>query len=153
MCFTCTLEAVTGLDSKEKGGWSPEEVAEIVWPDCSSEMITLGRLRWALYECTSATTGGPMHIFTDDFNVEDSNLEFCLESAKKKGEWYSDFDDWPLVSAISIRMCELAAPMSEGERAVALSLSWGDLRLDHDGKVTSEMVPLWQRRRQRQLAL
>lgn len=139
MCFTCTLEEVTGIESKDlEDGWTPEIVAAVEWPEVTNEMRLLARLRWALYECTSATTGGPMHVFTDDYNVEDSNLEFCLKEATS-GTWVSwdDAGDEELVCAISKRMCELAAPMTTAERAVALSLSWGELRLDHDGKVTT----------------
>lgn len=77
-----------------------------------------------------------MHIFTDDYNVEDSNLDFCEKGALEDTHWGADdYPDWPLVKAVSLRMCELARPMTTAERTVALSLSWGELRLDDKGKV------------------
>jgi hypothetical protein len=137
MCFTCTLEEVTGIDSQDLvDGWTVDEVRKVQWPAVTDEMKLLARLRWVLYECTSACTGGPMHIFTDDYNVEDSNLDFCEKEALNDTHWgVTDYPDWPLVKAVTLRMCELARPMSEAERAVALSLSWGELQLDASGKV------------------
>lgn len=136
MCLTCTLEEVTGIDSQDlEDGWTSQIVAAIQWPAVTDDMKLLARLRWALYECTSATTGGPMHVFTDDYNVEDTILNGCEEATK--GKHWSDDErpDWPLVREISRRMIELARPMTEAERAVALSLSWGELHLDATGKV------------------
>lgn len=137
MCFECTLEEVTGIETKDlEDGWTPEIVAAIEWPAVTSEMKLLARLRWVLYECTNAITGGPMHIFSDDYNVEDSNLEFCAKEIDEDPLGREkDYPDWPLVQAVSRRMIELARPMTEAERAVSLSLSWGELKLDHEGKV------------------
>lgn len=134
MCFTCTLEAVSGIDTKDlEDGWTDEVIDSLVWPAVTEDMALLSRLRWVLYECTSATTGGPMHVFTDDYNVEDDILDGCEEATK--GHHWSDDErpDWDLVRAISVRMIELARPMTEAERAVALSLSWGELRVTETG--------------------
>lgn len=139
MCFTCTLEEVTGIDSHDlEDGWTPELVAAIEWPEATNEMKLLARLRWALYECTSAVTGGPMHVFTDDYNVDDENVEGCARFIEEDEPYDEHREDWPLVQAISRRMVELARPMSTAERAVALSLSWGELWLDAQGKVTRQ---------------
>lgn len=32
--------------------------------------------------------GGPLHILTDDGNVEDSNLDFCLDEVDKSNDPY-----------------------------------------------------------------
>lgn len=137
MCFTCTLEAVTGVDSQElEDGWTAEIVEGVEWPKATHGMVALAKLRLALYDCTSAGTGGPMHVFTDDYNVEDEILDACEAHI----EGYEPYDeateaDVALVKAISRRMIELAREMTEAERAVALSLSWGELTADRDGNV------------------
>jgi hypothetical protein len=136
MCFTCTLEEVTGIDSQDLvDGWTVDEVRNVQWPAVTDDMKLLARLRWVLYECTSACTGGPMHIFTDDYNVDDSHVDFCEKDARDDTHWGHNEPDWPLVKAVTLRMCELARPMTTAERAVALSLSWGELQLDASGKV------------------
>ena len=134
MCFTCTLEAVSGMDTKDlEDGWTDEIIDSLAWPTVTDAMRLLANLRWVLYECTSATTGGPMHVFTDDYNVEDSTLDFCWKATE--GDHWSDDErpDWDLIRAISRRMVELARPMTEAERAVALSLSWRELRVTETG--------------------
>jgi hypothetical protein len=132
MCLSCTLGAVTGDKNFPR-----EREAEIVWPDVTDQMKLLARLRWTLYECTSATTGGPLHIFTDDYNAEDTHIESCWEHVVKEDadEWWTKRGDWDLVRAVSKRILELARPMTEAERCVALSLSWGELRMNENGKV------------------
>lgn len=37
-----------------------------------------------LYAMPDCAAGGPLHIVTDDYNVEDRHLEFC---ADRLGEW------------------------------------------------------------------
>lgn len=75
-----------------------------------------------------------MHIFTDDYNASDGNIAFCRKEAEGD-HWSSNERDWPLIQAISLRMCDLAEPMSPGERLTAISLSWGEIGVDHDGRI------------------
>jgi hypothetical protein len=134
MCFTCTLEAVSGLAREDlEDGFTDEIIDSLPWPVVTPEMELLARLRWVLYECTTATTGGPMHIFTDDYNVEDSNVEACARGIEENEPYDESREDWPFVQALSRRMVELARPMTEAERAVALSLSWGEMRVTETG--------------------
>lgn len=43
-----------------------------------------------LYDYPGCSTGGPLHIVTDDGNVKDAHLEFCEEQL---GEWPTDVQE------------------------------------------------------------
>jgi len=71
-----------------------------------------------LYElCLS---GGGAHIVTDDWNLEDSNIELCIKHTnEQKGEMTDE------EAAVAIECLEAMKILTEDERATALALSSG----------------------------
>lgn len=64
-----------------------------------------------LYELDGS--GGRLHIVTDDWNLEDGNIEFCREAVSKAvpGEQ----------ADVERRIVELMTPMSAAERGATLA--------------------------------
>jgi len=56
-------------------------------------------------------SGGPLHIVVDDYNTEDSSLEFC----RNDGVNYCD-DDNPAVRPLCLAILDLLEPLSEADR-------------------------------------
>lgn len=74
------------MDSISFGNLSYEWVALSVhkpcgcrpeWPEITPLMLETSRLIEQLYELPNCSVGGPLHILTDDQNVDDDNLAFC----------------------------------------------------------------------------
>ena len=70
----------------------------------------------ALYDRHAA--GGWAHIVTDDWNIEDEHIVWCLENAMPDG-W--PLDAWTLADPVLHAMKALTMD----ERASALALFWG----------------------------
>lgn len=84
-----------------------------------------------LYEI--APVGGNCHIVTDDWNLEDSHIEFCRQQVANGG-WPDEltgenYNYDPAQLAIERELLELMAPMSEAERASALGIWDGFVKL------------------------
>lgn len=127
MCMTCVIEEVTGLDlSTDEGHDALEKLGRIPWPEATDAMLEAAGYIGALYGAPSGGTGGPLHVVTDDFNVEDSNLQFARDWIPK-WEAYGDHGDDERVRILSGWILDLLDPMSEIERSVAIALGHGDL--------------------------
>jgi len=72
-----------------------------------------------LYNSDDGGIGGYAHIVTDDGNIEDANIDSCLEDAKKNISNMSQ----ETVSA-SIRCLEALRKLTEDEREVVLLEFW-----------------------------
>lgn len=56
---------------------------------------------------------GPLHIFVDDWNAEDSHIDFCAGEAEQRG------------TELDKQIIALVQPMSHDERLTALALAAG----------------------------
>lgn len=132
MCLTCAIEEVTGLDlSTEEGHDELEKLVRIPWPRATDEMIECAAYIGALYANPAGGTGGPLHVTTDDNNVEDSNLDFC----RKNIEEWTGYDSTPeqdeQVKLLSAWIIDLLYPLTLPERQVAIELGCGSLTQIH----------------------
>jgi hypothetical protein len=85
------------------------------WPPITDQIRAAGTLVAELYE--HHAVGGPLHIVTDDYNVEDTHLDFCADwLAKSTDEDYSS-----TVRRVSAEILAMLRPMTPAERAVAVS--------------------------------
>lgn len=123
MCFYCAVEYVTGIDT------SVDEVPDVInWPPFTPEMREAAQLVADLYELPKGCTGGPLHIFTDDYNADDSNLATCRRQATPDecpDDWYGEA--WPAIRAISLRILDLMEPMTPAQRVTALVVAHGEV--------------------------
>ena len=127
MCISCTIEEVTGLDmSTDEGHEEFAKLDRIPWPDASDSMLEAAAYIGALYAAPSGGTGGPLHVVTDDFNVNDHNLFFCRNYIV---EWepYGEGKDEERVRLLSAWILDLLEPMSEVERSVSIALGHDQL--------------------------
>lgn len=138
MCLSCTIEEVTGFDLSTDEGHDAMDAMKargerIPWPEVTRKMRECSYLISALYEAEEYFTGGPLHILTDDHNVEDSHLSFCREqiSAFVRPD---EYEDYAKVAKLSSWILDLMEPMSTKERAVTVSLAFNYLA-EIDGKV------------------
>lgn len=71
-----------------------------------------------LYGCEMGGAGGYAHIVVDDWNLEDSNVDFCLSSAKGNSD-----PDYPTeTKEAAIKCLEFMQTLSVEERASALAI-------------------------------
>lgn len=71
-----------------------------------------------LYDCEMGGAGGFAHIVVDDWNLEDSNVDFCLSSAKGNSD-----PDYPTeTKEAAIKCLEFMKTLSIEERASALAI-------------------------------
>ncbi len=94
-----------------------------------------------LYEHPNCIVGGNLHIVTDDWNIEDSNLEFCRYCIEHEGQMPLDDDaadfhkryndekranpDPPDQLDVERQCLEALAALSEEDRHAALALNDG----------------------------
>lgn len=71
-----------------------------------------------------APCGGNLHIVTDDWNIEDSNIAFCRRLVTNGGKLDDGrpVDEDPRQLKLEAEILDLIEPMSEDERASALGL-------------------------------
>jgi hypothetical protein len=132
MCLTCTIEAVTGIDLQEEGGHDAlEALGRIEWPPATEQMLECAAYISALYANKEGGTGGPLHIATDDSNLEDSHLEFCRKNLQEWGPYWDDQEAGDRVLLLSRWILDLLEPMSVPERHVSVSLAHGSLTEVH----------------------
>jgi len=72
--------------------------------------VRVSRLTDQLYNRHSA--GCCLHIVTDDFNIQDSHVEFCMKYAEEQGHRQC------------FELAQLYRALSPKERALVLGLSW-----------------------------
>jgi hypothetical protein len=77
----------------------------------------------AIYEREGGGCGCCLHIVTDDYNCEQSSIDFCLEYARERG--HSD----------CIRVAEMLAAMTITQRTKA-SRTWPQFRADPPSRET-----------------
>jgi hypothetical protein len=134
MCLSCIIEEITGLDlATQEGHDELEKLGRIPWPTATAEMIECAAYVSALHENPAGGTGGPLHIVTDDNNVEDSHLKFCRDQIED-GSWkgYDCTDKQEIqVKALGLWILDLMDPMSLAERQVALGLACGHITQIH----------------------
>jgi hypothetical protein len=78
--------------------------------------------------------GGNLHIVLDDWNIEDDNLEFCAKEIAAGGYFDPKYPDERATSEqldVEKRCCDALARMTLAERASALALYDGYLKLEH----------------------
>lgn len=74
-----------------------------------------------LYECEDGGVGGYAHIVTDDWNLEDHSIDWCIEAAEK-GEYKHLNEE---CRQASLKALQQLRKLSEEERYSALALSSG----------------------------
>lgn len=135
MCLACTIEEVTGFDlSTDEGHEALEKLGRIPWPEVTEEMREAAALIGALYANPAGGTGGPLHIVTDDDNVEDSNLEFCSKDLSEWKGWDCTPEQEERVKVVSGMILDLMWPLDTKQRAVTVSLGLGSL-MEANGRV------------------
>lgn len=87
----------------------------VEWPDVTDEIRAAAALIDLLYEIEIA--GGPLHIYTDDFNVEDSNLLFCQGQV--------DAEEDPETKARAQAILDATQPMTKTQRLMVMAVVEG----------------------------
>lgn len=82
------------------------------------ERLNTGQLIDLLY--TQSGVGCCLHIVTDDYNYEDSHVEYCLNYARKNNH------------ALCIEIAERLSALTEAERIVVLNVPDYALDLESD---------------------
>lgn len=113
MCWTCVA------DEYEEAGlpvpdW--EETIRALHANESHRDLVVAIGDW--YEIPLCSVGGPLHITTDDNNVDDRSLDFCEENLERyrRGGGYKDPDCPPLTEAD----LDLGQSIIDGLRALPL---------------------------------
>lgn len=133
MCIQCAIELVTGLDlATDEGHEQLARLGRIPWPDVTDGMRECAALISALY-AGEAGTGGPLHVVTDDDNVEDSSLAFARTQITNPSH-PENYKDWDKVATISRWILDLMDEMYPVQRIVTNALAHGSLAEIH-GKV------------------
>lgn len=67
--------------------WASEYGSPAEWTAQTARFLELHR---ELYRELDCSTGGPLHIVLDDWNIEDDSLAWCRENLPADLEWYED---------------------------------------------------------------
>jgi hypothetical protein len=130
MCLSCTIEEITGLDlSTDEGHDALEKLGRIPWPHVTPVMEEAASYIAALYNTTNGGVGGPVHIVTDDYNVDDDSLLFCRGEIKRWTPYEPEHGDGDRVKALATWILDLLEPMSVVERSVTVALAHDDIRV------------------------
>lgn len=124
MCRQCVADVMYG---HEKNTPIDEEAWDAIeWPAWTADMERCSELVGHLYSLPECAVGGPLHVLTDDFNVEDGTLDFCADGIK---------DHWSVqrvepIDAVDIattatKIIELTRSMTIEERITVLAHVWG----------------------------
>ena len=123
MCRGCILDVMLERDEEEGIQYVDDEHwASIKWPELTPTMLRCAVLILDLYEFEGCVVGGPLHIVVDDFNIEDSNLDFCEE--RLPFPIIPEYDD-PAITRISSEIISLMRGMDARERTTVLALAHG----------------------------
>lgn len=102
MCYSCYEEAGCPVIINDNVKYVAEEIEKF-------------------YELPECGAGGYGHIVFDDWNIEDANIDYCIESAIKK-EW----KDHPELSRlVCLELLRLFKKLSMEERHTAMALYSG----------------------------
>ena len=77
------------------------------------EMKNLHEFILCFYELDGCCTGGPLHIVTDDFNIDDNDIMFCLKHCLQEKDL--------VVSEMGRIICEGMLRLSDAERRMLVS--------------------------------
>lgn len=133
MCLSCVIEEVSGFDLQTEEGHEALQALKdnggrIEWPRASKKMIECAAYVSALYANPAGGTGGPLHITTDDYNVDTSNLDYCHTHLDEWVGYDCTAEQELRVKALSRWILDLLYPMSTAERSVTMALAHGSLR-------------------------
>ena len=78
-----------------------------------------------LYEQDHCSAGGYAHIVTDDWELEDENIQWCLDNAIAHKDNMPESSRWACIETL-----EHLKMMNETERATALALFHGFLTVE-----------------------
>lgn len=120
MCWGCVVKYV--LDLGEDDQAADEQIEGMVLPPQTPEMLRLGALVEEFYALPECSVGGPLHVVTDDYNVEDDSIAFCERSLDDHWsiERQATDEGREVVRAKAREIIALMRPMTLAERAVAL---------------------------------
>ena len=95
------------------------------WPPLTDVMIETSLLINQLYHLPQCGTGGPLHITTDDSNVDDGSLGFCWDQVSLRDGWWQERQTEEETDEM-VRVCSAIlwglGSMSISERGVAVML-------------------------------
>lgn len=80
----------------------------------AAELIT------KLYALPNCGVGGHLHIVTDDFNIRDSDLQYCKRILVRNTHEHDE-----VTLAVECELCDLLLSMSVEERASAIAMADG----------------------------
>ena len=85
--------------------------------DITPEMHTVANMITLFYRLPQCSTGGPLHIVVDDFNIDDACIDFCEKSlAESYGHWA-----WSKsAEALGRRIIDGLRPLTLAQRAAVL---------------------------------
>lgn len=97
----------------------------------NEKTIKASELIKELYDTEFGGVGRYGHIVFDDWNIDDDNIEWCIENANKGGYWQDENDE---EGAEETRQASLTAliyfkELSEEERYSALAIDDGFLKI------------------------
>lgn len=121
MCLDCAVRWVCDLDDDED--W-PEVIP---WPPMTDAMRQLVEQINRLYEMPNCGVGGPLHVVTDDFNVEDHCLDACERLLTDPEPWYGT--DEAMV-ALTRTIIAGMRRLTLGQRGTVLAVKWDELDVE-----------------------
>lgn len=124
MCRNCVASYM--LDLGDRDFVTDDEWDSIEWPDSTPEMQRLTAAIQRLYGFDTCSVGGPLHIVTDDYNIEDSSIDFCerdLDTHWSLNEISAD--EREEITETTREIIALMRPMTLQERVVALGRTDG----------------------------
>lgn len=84
----------------------------------------------AVYDCVEGGAGGYGHIVFDDWNIDDSSIDFCLNEIKKDVTIHED--EWDQQDTDELKRCCTEAltyfkTLTEDEKYTAVAIQGGDI--------------------------
>lgn len=113
-----------------------KEYAAVSLPENHEQIVASMQ---AIYDHPDGTTGGPLHIVLDDYNVD--SVEWCEERLNQIGtdeeaSWLRDLD--PDLIAAARRCVLLLKPLTEAERGACIAKFRGEDTVDEPDR---EVLP------------
>lgn len=124
MCRNCVASYM--LDLGDRDVVTDEEWDSIDWPYSTPEMRRLTAAIQRLYGFDACSVGGPLHIVTDDYNIEDASLDFCERDLGT--HWALNeisAEEREAITETTREIIALMRPMTLQERVVALGRTDG----------------------------
>lgn len=124
MCLTCAIEEVApSIDGEQVA------IADVPWPEMTAKMreaVLLVRRLYSEKDGLGIASGGHLHVFVDDFNVDDATIAFHRRE-QQDGSWRANDDYWRHYVDVDamFELCgeilDLVEPMSSQQRATVLA--------------------------------